>query len=63
MKLPTFKLADKVQAGGLASAATILIVWIGQKRGWGISPEVAAAMVTFASFAASYFTTERAYNK
>jgi hypothetical protein len=63
MKLPAFKLADKVQAGGIGSAAAILLVWVGQKRGWDISPEVAMAMVSMGAFVASYLTTERAYQK
>jgi len=61
MKLPLTQLSNKMQATGISSAVVVLILWIGEKRGWGLTPDVAAAIVALAGFAAGYLTTEKAY--
>lgn len=63
MKLPLTQISSKVQATGISSAIVVLMLWVGEKRGWGLTPEVAAAIVALVGFGAGYLTTERAYTR
>lgn len=63
MKLPLTQLSSKMQATGISSTVVVLLLWIGEKRGWELTPEVAAAVVALVGFAAGYLTTERAYSR
>ena len=45
------------------AAIVVLMLWVGEKRGWGLTPEVAAAIVALVGFGAGYLTTERAYTR
>ena len=47
----------KVAAGGLAGAATILVVFVAGAFGLEIPPEVSSAFTTLVAFAAGYLKT------
>jgi nanoRNase/pAp phosphatase (c-di-AMP/oligoRNAs hydrolase) len=49
---------NKVQAAGIAGAATILIVFICQQLGLEVPPEAASALTTLIAFTAGYFRRE-----
>lgn len=44
----------KVAAGGLAGAATVILVWVASLAGLSVPPEVASAVTTILSFAAGF---------
>ena len=48
------KPTGKVQATGLAGAASIVLVWALAQTGLTMPPEVASAVTTLLSFAAGY---------
>lgn len=49
---------QKVAAGGAASAAAVLIVFIADQLGLEIPPEAAAAIATLLGFAGAYIKRE-----
>jgi hypothetical protein len=59
---PSLVPTRKVSAGGLASALSIIIVWVLSGAefgpGWDIPAEVASSFTTLLGFGAAYFVKE-----
>jgi hypothetical protein len=49
----------KVAAGGVAGAATVILVWLAGMFGLEMPPEVAAALTVLLGTGAAYLRTER----
>lgn len=56
--MPSRKPRPKVVAGGIAGAATIVVVWVLALAGVDMPPEVASALTVIFSFAAAYIKTD-----
>lgn len=57
---PTAAPTNKVAAGGVAGALTVILVWVLNLNGVEMPPEVSSALTVIISFGAAYLTKERA---
>jgi len=56
--METILMKRKVQAGGAAGAATVILVWAAGAAGLDVPPEVASAFTTLIAAAAGWLTPE-----
>lgn len=58
--MATLKPTEKVQAGGYAGAATIVLIWLAGVLGLDVPAEIAGALVLLISGAGAWIKTEGA---